>query len=55
MHVSIAATLIIIIICFLVVAHAARTLTVQEAEVSKTGSGQELRQLPRLDPRGGGG
>lgn len=52
MHVSIAVTLIIItIILFVVVAHAARSLTVQEAEVSTTGSGQELRQLPRLDPK----
>lgn len=50
MHVSIAVTLIIIIIRFVAAAHAARTLTVQEAQVSETGSGQELRQLPRLDP-----
>lgn len=50
MHVSIAVTLIIIIILFVVAAHAARTLTVQEAQVSETGSGHELRQLPRLDP-----
>lgn len=49
MHVSIAVTRIIII-CFVVAAHAARTLTVQEAQVSETGSGQELRQLPRLGP-----
>lgn len=47
MHVSIA---VIIIIILFVAAHAARTLTVQEAQVSKTGSGHELRQLPRLDP-----
>lgn len=54
MHVSVAATLIIIIIIlFVSAAHAARTLTVQEAEVSAAGSGQELRQLPRLDPAGG--
>jgi len=55
MHVSIAATLIIIL--FVVAAHAAGSLTVQETEVSETGSGQELRQLPCLDPgrRGGGG
>lgn len=51
MHVSIAVTLIIIIIIPVVrAAHAARTLTVQEAQVSETGSGYELRQLPRLDP-----
>ena len=50
MHVSIAVTLIIIIL-FAAAGHAARTLTVQEAEVSAAGGGQELRQLPRLDPR----
>ncbi len=49
MHVSIAVTTTIIIL-FVVAAHAARTLTVQEAEVSETGSGQELRQLPSLNP-----
>ncbi len=49
MHVSIAVTRIIIILV-VVAAHAARSLTVQEAQVSATGSGQELRQLPRLDP-----
>ena len=54
MHVSIAVTLIISIISsiirFVVAAHAARSLTVQEAQVSETGGGHELRQLPRLDP-----
>lgn len=51
MHVSIAVTLIIIIIILVgVAAYAARTLTVQEAQVSETGSGHELRQLPCLDP-----
>lgn len=42
MHVSIAVTLIIIIILVVRAAHAARTLTVQEAQVSETGSGYEL-------------
>lgn len=51
MHVSIAVTLIItIIILVAVAAHAARTLTVQEAEMSTAGGCQELRQLPCLDP-----
>lgn len=50
MHVSIAVTLIIIIKLFIVVAHAARSLTIQEAQVSETGSGHEFRQLPRLYP-----
>lgn len=34
-----------------VVAPAARTLNIQETEVSETRSGQELRQLSCLDPK----
>lgn len=49
MHVSIA-VIIIIIILVAVPAHAAGTLTVEEAEVSAAGSSQELRQLSRLGP-----
>lgn len=51
MHVSIAVIIIIIIIILVAVpAHAAGTLTVEEAEVSAAGSSQELRQLSRLGP-----
>lgn len=50
MHVSIAVTLIIIIIKLFVMAAHARSLTIQEAQVSETGSGHEFRQLPRLYP-----
>ena len=38
-----------------VMAHGARGLPVQEAQVGETGSGQKLRQFPCLDPEGGGG
>ena len=52
MHVSIGATLIIslIIILFMATAGAAGALTIQEAEVCEARSGDELRQLPGLDP-----
>lgn len=49
MHVSFVITVISSIL-LAVATHAARSLTVQEAQVSATGRGQELRQLPRLDP-----
>lgn len=44
MHLSIVATFMTLL--------AAGSLTVHEAEVSKTGSGEELRQLPCLDSAG---
>lgn len=54
MHVSIGATLIsaiiITIILLVATALAAGALTVQEAEVREAGGGDELRQLPGLDP-----
>lgn len=50
MHVSIGATLIISIILLLMTAGAAGALTIQEAEVCEAGGGDELRQLPGLDP-----
>lgn len=52
MHVSIGATpiIIIIIILLMATAGAAGALTIQEAEVSEAGGGDELRQLPGLDP-----
>lgn len=51
MHVSIGAIIIIITIILLVAAAlAAGALTVQEAEVREAGSGDELGQLPGLDP-----
>lgn len=55
MHVSIGAVLIIsiIIILLIVAAGAAGALTIQEAEVCEAGGGDELRQLPGLDPGGG--
>lgn len=56
MHVSIGATLIIssiiiiIIILFSAPAGAAGALTIQEAEVCEAGGGDQLRQLPGLNP-----
>lgn len=48
MHVSFAATIIVM------ATHAASDLTIQETEVSETGSGHELRQFSHLDPGGKG-
>lgn len=54
MHVSIGGTfisaIIITIILLVATALAAGALTVQEAEVREAGGGDELRQLPGLDP-----
>lgn len=53
MHVSIGAALIISVSSVILLAAApgaAGALTIQEAEVREAGSGDELRQLPGLDP-----